>query len=53
MNTFELIKENWMVIATALFAISEVLALIPKIKANSVFQAVYNVLLKIINFRKL
>lgn len=34
----ELIFENWGVIVSALLAISEVLALIPAIKANSIFQ---------------
>jgi len=32
------------IIIAALLALSEVLALIPKIKANSIFQSVYNVL---------
>lgn len=36
------IISNWGVIATALLAISEVLALIPSIKANSVFQLIVN-----------
>lgn len=38
------IQQNWGVIATALFGVSEVLALIPGIKSNSVFQAVWNFL---------
>jgi hypothetical protein len=34
----QLIYDNWALIATALLAISEVLALIPSIKANGIFQ---------------
>ena len=40
------VVENWTVIATALFAVSEVLALIPSIKANSLFQIVTGFLKK-------
>lgn len=36
----QFIFENWGLIATALFAISEVLAVIPSIGANSVFQLI-------------
>jgi hypothetical protein len=38
------IIENWAVIATALFAISEVLALIPSVKSNSIFQVILSLL---------
>jgi hypothetical protein len=38
----EFIKENWAVIATVLFAISELLALVPAIKSNSILQAIVN-----------
>ena len=38
------IQENWQVIILALLAISEVLAQIPSIKANSVFQLIVNFL---------
>lgn len=40
----EFITTNWAVIATALFAISEALALIPAVKANGVFQIFVNLL---------
>lgn len=36
-----------MIIAGALFAVSEALALIPSVKSNSVFQLVYNLLKKV------
>lgn len=36
------ILAHWPIIAAALFAVSEALALIPAIKANSVFQLIYN-----------
>jgi hypothetical protein len=35
---------NWALIVSALFAVSELLALIPAVKSNSVFQLVYNAL---------
>lgn len=38
--------DNWGVIATALLAISEVLALIPSVKANSIFQVIVGWLTK-------
>lgn len=38
------LTENYMMILGALLAISEVLALIPSIKSNSVFTLVVNVL---------
>lgn len=40
------VVQNWEVIATALFAVSEVLALIPGVKANSVFQVLTGLLKK-------
>jgi len=40
----EFITENWGLIATALFAISEILAAIPSIGANSIFQMVKGLL---------
>lgn len=42
------IIQNWGVIATALLAISEVLALIPSVKANSIFQLITNWLKSVI-----
>lgn len=38
------ITTNWAVIATALFAVSEVLALVPSVKSNGVFQLLLNLL---------
>jgi len=38
------LQENWAAIIVALLAVSEVLALIPKVKANSVFQLVVGLL---------
>ena len=38
------ITENFVAIIVALLAISEVLALIPSIQANSIFQLIVNVL---------
>lgn len=38
------IMQNWGAISTALLVISETLALSPKIKANSVFQLLTNLL---------
>ena len=43
----DLIIANKVVILGFLFALSEVLALIPSIKANSVFSLVYNALKKV------
>ena len=40
------IQDNWAVIIAGLLGLSEVLALIPAIKSNSVFQLVYNGLKK-------
>jgi hypothetical protein len=41
------IINNWALIATALWAVSEVLAQIPNIKSNSIFQLIYNLLIKL------
>jgi len=38
------IQENWALVITVLFGLSEVLALIPGINSNSVFQLIYNFL---------
>lgn len=35
---------HWAMIVAALFGVSEVLALIPGVKANSVFQLIFNAL---------
>lgn len=40
------IIDNWGAIAAALLVVSEALALIPAIKANSIFQMVVNLLKK-------
>lgn len=40
----EFLQDNYMMIVMALLAISEVLALVPAVQANSVFQLVVNVL---------
>jgi hypothetical protein len=45
----EVVIANKVVILGFLFALSEVLALIPSIKSNSVFQLVVNVLKKVSN----
>lgn len=42
----DFIMANKAIILGFLFALSEVLALIPGIKANSVFQAIFNMLAK-------
>lgn len=39
-----LTNENALIIIAALLAVSEALALIPKLKANSIFQLIVNVL---------
>lgn len=39
-----LTQENALVIIAALLALSEAMALIPKVKANSVFQLIVNIL---------
>jgi hypothetical protein len=43
----EVVIANKVVIVGFLFALSEVLALIPSVKANSVFQVIVNVLKKV------
>jgi hypothetical protein len=43
----ELIVENKLVILGLLFAISEVVGIIPNVKANSIFQLIYNTLKKL------
>ncbi len=40
------VSANWASIATVLFVLSELLAQIPSIKANSVFQLLVNLLKK-------
>jgi hypothetical protein len=45
----EVVVANKVVILGFLFALSEVLALIPSIKSNSVFTLVVNVLKKVLN----
>lgn len=40
----QFLTENWGAIVAALLAISEVLALIPSLKSNSIFTLVVNVL---------
>jgi hypothetical protein len=40
-------NHNLVVILGALFAVSEVLALIPSVKSNSIFQLIYNGIKKI------
>jgi hypothetical protein len=45
----EVIVANKVVVLGFLFALSEVLALIPSVKSNSVFQLVVNVLKKVMN----
>jgi len=44
----ELVLANKMVIVGFLLALSEVLALIPSIKSNSIFQLVWNGLKKVV-----
>jgi Mg2+/citrate symporter len=43
----ELIIANKLVIVTALLAVSEVLALVPGVKSNSIFQLVFSALKKV------
>lgn len=43
-----LTPEQWIIVLSALLAISEVLALFPGIKANSVFQLILNIIKKLI-----
>jgi len=44
-DIFDFITNNWAAIATALFAISEILALTP-LKSNSIFQFISGLLKK-------
>lgn len=37
----QFITEHWAVIASALLGVSEVLALIPSVKANGIFHSIY------------
>ena len=46
MNVFNWLKDNWGVIAALLFLLSELLAQIPSVKANSVFQLIFGFLKK-------
>jgi hypothetical protein len=46
-DKMEFILANKVVLLAFLFALSEVLALFPSVKANSVFQLVYNALKKV------
>lgn len=46
MNVIAFVQANWGVIASGLFFISEALALIPSIKANSIFQLIFPILQK-------
>jgi len=41
-NVIKFIGENWALIATLLWCVSELLSMIPKVKANSIFQLVFN-----------
>lgn len=45
---YQWVLANWGMIASVLWGISEALALIPGVKANSVFQAIYNFLAGIV-----
>ena len=44
----EFIQAHWALFATILWAISEILAAIPNIKANSVFQLVYGLVKQLV-----
>ena len=46
MAVFDWLKSNWGMIAAILFLVSELLAQIPSIKANSVFQLIFGFLKK-------
>lgn len=48
MEIFNFLIANKVVIVTALLALSEVLALIPSVKANSVFEIVVTTLSKLV-----
>lgn len=43
------LQTNWTLIATVAWGICEVLANIPQIKSNSIFQLVYNTLKTVLN----
>ena len=45
---FGLTADQWLLIAGAAFAVSEVLALIPAVKSNSIFQLIVNALKKVL-----
>ncbi|MEW6006161.1 MAG: hypothetical protein AB1695_12690 [Stygiobacter sp.] len=42
-----LTQEQWLVIVTALLAVSEALSLIPAVKSNGIFQLIVNLLKKL------
>ena len=46
MTIYEWTHANWTVIATILFLLSELLAQIPSVKANSIFQVILGFLKK-------
>lgn len=52
MQTIQFITEHGTVIVAALLAVSEVLALIPAVKSNSVFEVIVGVLQKLIPAEK-
>ena len=45
---FGLTAEQWLIVAGALLAVSEALALIPSVKSNSVFQLIQKLIKKIL-----
>ncbi len=45
-GAWDFIVSHWAVIATALFAVSEILAFIPGVKSNGIFQMIQNLLKK-------
>lgn len=45
---FGLTNEELLIIAGALFAVSEALSLIPAVKSNGIFQLIFNALKKIL-----
>jgi hypothetical protein len=45
----EIVLANKVVILSALFAISEALSLIPAVKSNGIFQAVFKILGKVLD----
>lgn len=48
----EFLIENYVAILVALLAVSEVLALIPGIKSNSVFTLIYNFIKGVVESKK-